>query len=149
MAESDDVKNRCPDNELIVRYARGDLAPDSERTMREHLTACVRCRKLVRGWLDLQNALELESSQLESDDFVKSVTGGLPRSAGRIESGISSWLPQAAGLALAVLILCLPGPQQNAGDVTALLMADQPEVDSPFDVRIISDSGSGGGIYEY
>ena len=99
--------NACPENvlHLMDDYLDGDINPNDERQLREHLESCSDCRKqyqeLSRTIAFVQSASHIKAPS----DFVQKTMGRLPKE--RQRAGVQRWFRRHPMLAAAALFCVL------------------------------------------
>lgn len=99
--------NACPENvlHLMDDYLDGDINPNDEQQLREHLESCSDCRKLYQE-LSKTIAFVQSASHIQAPaDFVQKTMARLPKEKQR--AGVQRWFRRHPMLAAAALFCVL------------------------------------------
>lgn len=100
----------CP-NEVVQymhEYLDGEIAPEQERVLNEHLATCEECQKLFDELSDAISLLELADPMQAPIGFTEGVMARLPQSTQqKKKTGVNRWLRKHPMLSAAALFLIL------------------------------------------
>ncbi|WP_025783819.1 anti-sigma factor [Sporosarcina sp. D27] len=100
----------CP-NEVVQymhEYLDGEIAPEQEQVLNEHLATCEECQKLFDELSDAVALLELADPMQAPVGFTEGVMARLPqRTQQKKKTGVNRWLRKHPMLSAAALFLIL------------------------------------------
>lgn len=99
--------NICPEHivHYMHEYLDGDISREHELELKSHLTSCTSCQQHMHELNKVVAFVQSASHISAPNDFVKGVTGRLPKETSR--SGVKRWLYRHPMLTAAALFMIL------------------------------------------
>lgn len=99
--------NICPDHlvHYMHEYLDGDISREHELELKAHLTSCTSCQQHMHELSKVVAFIQSASHISAPNDFVKGVTGRLPKEASR--AGMKRWFRRHPMLTAAALFMIL------------------------------------------
>lgn len=100
---------KCPIEvvQYMHEYLDGEIAPEHERELQDHLKTCGDCRQLFDELNGTVTFLNLAEPVEAPEGFAAGVMAGLPQAGPRRKTGAKRWLRQHPMLSAAALFLIL------------------------------------------
>lgn len=122
--------NACPSSEILAAFASGQLAPEEEADLAQHLAVCAACRAEASSLRRVAHALRAVP-RAPAPDLAESVLAGTFGADAKRHAAWQRPLAIAAGLALVATTVWIAVPRGSLNPEVALqLPAEEPEAAS-------------------
>ncbi|MCR4427864.1 MAG: PEGA domain-containing protein [Caldiserica bacterium] len=122
------MRRGCPSLKLINAYLDGELSPEKERRVSEHLSSCQKCRERVESLKSIKGLLTLLPSGKRSPAFWETFESRLKERVGSRKPifAFPSWAFRYAVVALAIVFLSLGIVSGNVSPIQLEILANVP-----------------------